>query len=53
MANFTHFAIGAIVLLKVPGHTDAGLRVAAAAYSVFAAWFGYVLFGASPASANR
>ena len=53
LANFTHFAVGAITLLKVPGHTDAGLLVAAAAYSVFAAWFGYVLFGPGPASTSR
>jgi len=53
LANFTHFAIGAITLLKVPGQTEAGLLVGVVAYSVFAAWFGYVLFGPGPASASR
>ena len=53
LANFTHFAIGAIVMLKIPGPAEAGLLVAAGAYSVFAAWFGYVLFGPGPASASR
>jgi hypothetical protein len=48
LANFGHFAIGAIVLWKVPGHADAGLLAGAAVYSVFAAWFGYVLFGPGP-----
>jgi len=46
MANFFHFAVGAMALLKgTVGHPIA-LEVAAmaAAYSVFAAWFGWVLF---------
>ena len=50
MTNFTHFAIGAIVLWKVPGPYAPGLLAAAAVYSVFAAWFGYVLFGPGPPS---
>ena len=53
MANFTHFAIGAIVLLEGRGPKPAGLIAAAAFYSVFAAWFGYVLFGPGPAKANQ
>jgi len=53
LANFAHFAIGAITLLKIVGLAEVGLLVAAAAYSVFAAWFGYVLFGPGPASASR
>jgi|GraSoiStandDraft_4_1057263.scaffolds.fasta_scaffold64160_4 hypothetical protein len=50
LANFGHFAIGAIVLVKLflAGHADAGLVAGAAAYSIFAAWFGYVLFGPGP-----
>jgi len=51
MANFAHFAIGAIALWKVPGPAAAGLIAAAALYSVFAAWFGYVLFGPGPTTA--
>ena len=50
LANFTHFAIGAIVLWKVPGLSAPGLLAAAAVYSAFAAWFGYVLFGPGPPS---
>lgn len=53
VANFTHFVIGAIVLLEGRGPKPAGLIAAAAFYSVFAAWFGYVLFGRGPASAPR
>ncbi len=53
LANFAHFAIGAIVLLKVPGHADPGLLAGTAAYSAFAAWFGYVLFGPGPPAASR
>lgn len=52
LANFSHFAIGAIALLK-SGGPAVSLLVAAAAYSVFAAWFGLVLFGPGPASASR
>ena len=48
MANFAHFAIGAITLWKAQGPAAAGLVVAATLYSVFAAWFGYVLFGPGP-----
>jgi hypothetical protein len=54
VANFAHFAIAAIMLVKLvlAGHADAGLVAAAAAYSIFAAWFGSVLFGPGPASAK-
>jgi hypothetical protein len=52
LANLTHFAVGAIGLLEVRDQAGA-LLVATSAYSVFAVWFGYVLFGPGPASANR
>jgi len=46
MANFFHFAIGAATLLKaVPtDRFDSDIVVGAAIYSVFALWFGIVLF---------
>jgi hypothetical protein len=53
MANFAHFAMGAIALMKVPGPSAVGLTVAASVYSVFAVWFAYVLFGPGPAPGNR
>jgi hypothetical protein len=52
VANLTHFVIGAIGLLEV--RDKSGEVVAAAgAYSLFAAWFGYVLFGPGPPSGKR
>jgi hypothetical protein len=51
-ANFTHFVIGAIVLLEGREPKAAALIVAAAFYSMFAVWFGYVLFGPGPASSK-
>lgn len=44
--NFTHFAIGALALIKHVMNTDASsyLLVLAAAYSVFALVFGLMLF---------
>jgi hypothetical protein len=46
MANFFHFAVGAMALLKgTVGHPfEIEVAAMAAAYSVFAAWFGWVLF---------
>ena len=46
MANFFHFFVGALALLKgFVGHPPAPETAAiAAAYSVFAAWFGWVMF---------
>ena len=46
MANFSIFAIGALALLKGLVATRSGLEVAviATVYSVFAIWFGVVLF---------
>jgi hypothetical protein len=46
MANFFHFAVGALALVKgIAGHGFTHeLAAMAAAYSGFAAWFGWVLF---------
>jgi hypothetical protein len=52
LANFTHFVIGAIVLLEGREPRAAALIVAATFYAVFAVWFGYVLFGRGPASSR-
>jgi hypothetical protein len=52
LANLTHFVMGAIGLLEVRGQSGA-LLVATSAYSMFAVWFGYVLFGPGPPSASR
>jgi hypothetical protein len=53
LANFAHFAIGAIVLVKLllGGEHAAALVVVTAIYSALAAWFGAVLFGPGPAKA--
>ena len=50
LANFAHFAIAAIVLVKFAGsgHVDVGPVVGATACAVFAAWCGYILFGPGP-----
>lgn len=49
MANFTHFAIGTIVFVKlVAAGPIQGGRFVVVAYAVLAAWFGYVLFGPGP-----
>lgn len=53
LGNFLHFAIVAVTLLKAMTAIDSALVYALAAiYSVFAAWFGLVLF-TSPVSARR
>lgn len=46
MANFLNFAVGAMALLKGLMHQPLALDVAlmALAYTVFAVWFGLVLF---------
>jgi hypothetical protein len=46
MANFIHFAIGAMALLKGLFHQPLALDVAAmaAVYTIFAVWFGLVVF---------
>ena len=53
--NFAHFAIGAIVLLKIVprGHAGAGGVAVTVLYSAFAAWFGYALFSAGPRATSR
>ena len=50
LANFAQFAIGAVTLLKNVGDVRdfPVLLVVTAGYALFAAWFGYVLFGAGP-----
>jgi hypothetical protein len=49
LANFTHFAIGAIVFVKlVAAGPIQGGRFVVVAYAVLAGWFGYVLFGPGP-----
>ena len=46
MANFLHFAVGALALVKASFVQPAPLEVmvSAAVYSAFAIWFGLVLF---------
>jgi hypothetical protein len=53
LANFAHFAIGAIVLVKIlaVGQVQAEAAILTAVYVVFAAWFGFVLFGGGPKQA--
>jgi hypothetical protein len=55
LGNFAHFAIGAIVLVKIlPGLHWCGEAIAAAGlYGAFAAWFGYALFSAGPRATSR
>jgi hypothetical protein len=52
LANFAHFAIGAIVLVKLVavGHRTAAGLALTAIYSAFAVWFGSVLFGPGPSA---
>ena len=52
LGNFAHFAIGAITLIKsIPrAGDDAIVLTLTAGFAVFAAWFGYVLFGPGPQS---
>ena len=53
LANFAHFAIGAIVLAKIVAAGQMQIEVAllTAVYVLFAAWFGFVLFGPGPRQA--
>lgn len=53
LANFTHFAIGGIVLVKIvaAGQLHVDVAVLTFVYVVFAAWFGFVLFGRGPTDA--
>ena len=46
MANFFHFAVGSLALLRgmFALHFRADIALVAAVYSVFAVWFGLVLF---------
>lgn len=53
LANFAHFAIGGIVLVKIvaAGQLRVDVAVLTAVYLVFAAWFGFALFGPGPRQA--
>jgi len=53
LANFTHFAVGAIALVKivVAGQLHLEVALLTAVYALFAAWFGFVLFGPGPRQA--
>ena len=55
LGNFAHFAIGAVVLVKVVprGHASADLVALTALYCAFAAWFGYALFSGGPRATSR
>ncbi len=46
LGNFSHFAVAGVVLVKsmMAGQTSAALVASALVYSVFAVWFGIVLF---------
>jgi hypothetical protein len=53
VANLVHFAVVAITLLKAAPALDSPLVwVITAAYVVFAAWFGLVMFSAAPLGKN-
>jgi hypothetical protein len=51
LANFAHFAIAAIMLVKLvlSGEQGAAVLAATFVYAIVAAWFGVVLFGPGPA----
>jgi hypothetical protein len=53
LANFAHFAIGGIVLVKIvaAGQVHVEAAVLTFVYVLFAAWFGFVLFGRGPTDA--
>ena len=53
LANFTHFAVGGIVLVKIvaAGQLHIEVAVLTAVYALFAAWFGFVLLGGGPKEA--
>ena len=53
LGNVAHFAIGAITLIKIVSRTadDPIVLTLTAGFAVFAAWFGYTLFGGSPTRA--
>jgi hypothetical protein len=55
LGNFAHFAIGAIVLLKIVprGHAGSAFVAVTVLYSAFAVWFGYALFSAGPRATSR
>lgn len=55
LGNFAHFAIGAIVLLKIVprGHAGAASIGVTVLYAGFAAWFGYALFSAGPRATSH
>jgi hypothetical protein len=53
VANFAHFAVAAIMLVKlvVGGERAGALLAGTLVYAIVAAWFGAVLFGPGPAKA--
>lgn len=54
LANLLHFAVVATTLLKAAPALDSRLVwVIAAAYVVFAAWFGLVMFSAAPVGKDQ
>jgi hypothetical protein len=55
LGNFAHFAIGAIVLLKIVprGHAGPASIAATVLYGAFAVWFGSALFSAGPRATSR
>lgn len=55
LGNFGHFAIGAIVLMKIVSRSHAGVWLIAVTtfYAAFAGWFGYALFSAGPRATSR
>ena len=54
LANFAHFIISAITLIKfLTDETSIALAADAAVYSLFAVWFGLVLFTHPGSSATR
>ena len=50
LANFAHFAVAAIMLMKLvlAGEHGAAVLAVTLVYAVVAAWFGAVLFGPGP-----
>ncbi len=54
MANFGHFGIGAIVLIKaaIGGQTPASLWIMCGGYALFATWFAVIIFFGSPVKAS-
>ena len=54
MANFAHFMIGALVLIKglFGGQVPANLWVVCSIYGLLAVWFGFLIFFGAPVPPN-